>query len=35
MQDLIQAASKVKLLVLDVDGILSNGHIIYDANRGS
>lgn len=32
MQDLIQAASKVKLLVLDVDGILSNGHIIYDAN---
>jgi len=32
MQDLIQAASKVKLLVLDVDGILSNGYIIYDAN---
>ena len=32
MQDLVRAASKVKLLVLDVDGILSNGYIIYDAN---
>ncbi|MUG31984.1 KdsC family phosphatase [Psychrobacter sanguinis] len=33
MQDLIQAASKVKLLVLDVDGILSNGYIIYDGEE--
>ena len=32
MQDLITKAGKVKLLVLDVDGILSNGQIIYDAN---
>lgn len=32
MQDLINAAGKVKLLALDVDGILSNGHIVYDAN---
>lgn len=32
MQDLIKDAGKVRLLVLDVDGILSNGHIIYDAN---
>lgn len=32
MQDLVKKASKVKLLVLDVDGILSNGQIIYDAN---
>lgn len=32
MQDLIKAAGNVKLLVLDVDGILSNGYITYDAN---
>ena len=32
MQDLIKKAAQVKLLVLDVDGILSNGQIIYDAN---
>ena len=32
MQDLIKKAGQVKLLVLDVDGILSNGQIIYDAN---
>lgn len=32
MQDLIKKAGKVKLLVMDVDGILSNGQIIYDAD---
>ena len=32
MQDLIEKAKQVKLLVMDVDGILSNGQIIYDAN---
>lgn len=32
MQNLIEKAGRVKLLVLDVDGILSNGQIIYDAN---
>ncbi|MBU5615559.1 HAD-IIIA family hydrolase [Psychrobacter sp. TAE2020] len=32
MQDLIKKAGQVKLLVLDVDGILSNGQIIYDTN---
>lgn len=32
MQDLIKKAGQVKLLVLDVDGILSNGQIIYDAH---
>ena len=32
MQDLIKKAGRVKLLVMDVDGILSNGQIIYDAN---
>lgn len=32
MQDLIQKAGQVKMLVLDVDGILSNGQIIYNAN---
>lgn len=32
MQDLIKKAAQVKLLVLDVDGILSNGQIIYDTN---
>ena len=32
MQDLIKKAGQVKLLVMDVDGILSNGQIIYDAN---
>lgn len=32
MKDLLEKASKVKMLVLDVDGILSDGKIIYDAN---
>ena len=32
MQDLIKKAGQVRLLVMDVDGILSNGQIIYDAN---
>ena len=32
MQDLIKKAGQVKLLVMDVDGILSNGQIIYDTN---
>lgn len=32
MQDLIKKASRIKMLVMDVDGILSNGQIIYDAN---
>ncbi len=32
MQDLVTAAAQVKLLVLDVDGVLSNGYIVYDAN---
>ncbi|WP_199508398.1 MULTISPECIES: KdsC family phosphatase [unclassified Psychrobacter] len=32
MQDLIKKAGQVKLLVMDVDGILSDGKIIYDAN---
>ena len=32
MQDLIAKAGKVKLLVMDVDGILSDGQIIYDGN---
>ena len=32
MPDLIKKAAQVKLLVLDVDGILANGQIIYDAN---
>lgn len=32
MQDLIKKAGQVKMLVLDVDGILANGQIIYDAN---
>lgn len=32
MQDLIKKAGQVKMLVLDVDGILSNGQIIYDSN---
>lgn len=32
MPDLIKKAGQVKLLVLDVDGILANGQIIYDAN---
>lgn len=32
MKNLIQKAAKVKLLVLDVDGVLSDGKIIYDAN---
>ncbi|WP_367110035.1 KdsC family phosphatase [uncultured Psychrobacter sp.] len=31
MQDLIKKAGQVKMLILDVDGILSNGQIIYDA----
>lgn len=32
MQDLIKKAGQVKLLILDVDGILSNGQIIYSAD---
>lgn len=32
MQDLIKKAGNVKLLALDVDGILADGQIIYDAN---
>lgn len=32
MQDLIKKAGRIKMLVMDVDGILSNGQIIYDAN---
>lgn len=32
MQDLIKKAGQVKMLIMDVDGILSNGQIIYDAN---
>ena len=32
MQDLIKKAGQVKLLILDVDGILSNGQIIYAAD---
>lgn len=32
MQDLIRKAGQVQLLVMDVDGILSNGQVIYDAN---
>lgn len=32
MQDLTKKAGQVKLLIMDVDGILSNGQIIYDAN---
>lgn len=30
MQNLLNQASKVKLLVMDVDGVLSNGRIIYN-----
>ncbi len=32
MQSLLKKASTVKMLVMDVDGVLSNGQIIYDAN---
>ncbi|PIE47034.1 MAG: HAD family hydrolase [Gammaproteobacteria bacterium] len=32
MYDLIKKAKNVKLLALDVDGILSDGKIIYDVN---
>lgn len=31
MQDLIKQASRIQLLALDVDGILSDGKIIYNA----
>lgn len=31
-RELLQKASKIKLLAMDVDGILSDGQIIYDAN---
>lgn len=31
MQNLIEQASRVKLFVMDVDGVLSDGKIIYDA----
>lgn len=33
MQDILSKAQNVKLLALDVDGILSDGKIIYDANN--
>lgn len=32
MKDIMAKAGKVKMLVLDVDGILSDGKITYDAN---
>ncbi len=32
MKDLIKKTANIKLLALDVDGILSDGKIIYDAN---
>ncbi|ELA08863.1 phosphatase [Moraxella macacae 0408225] len=32
MQSLLKKARNIKMLVLDVDGVLSNGQIIYDAN---
>lgn len=32
MQNLLTQASNVKLFVMDVDGVLSDGKIIYDAN---
>lgn len=32
MENLLTKASKIKLLVMDVDGVLSDGRIIYDAN---
>lgn len=32
MQTLLEKASKIKMLVMDVDGVLSDGKIIYDAN---
>lgn len=32
MQNLMTKASQIKLLVMDVDGVLSNGQIIYDQN---
>lgn len=32
MQNLLTQASHVKLFVMDVDGVLSDGKIIYDAN---
>lgn len=32
METLLKKASQIKMLVMDVDGVLSNGHIIYDAN---
>lgn len=31
MESLLKKASKIKMLIMDVDGILSNGQIIYDA----
>lgn len=32
MQSLLTKAKNVKLLIMDVDGVLSDGKIIYDAN---
>ncbi len=32
MQTLLKKASQIKMLVMDVDGVLSDGKIIYDAN---
>ncbi len=32
MEDYIERAKKVKLLILDVDGVLTDGRIIYDSD---
>lgn len=32
METLLKKASQIKMLVMDVDGVLSDGKIIYDAN---
>lgn len=32
METLLKKASQIKMLVMDVDGVLSDGRIIYDAN---
>jgi 3-deoxy-D-manno-octulosonate 8-phosphate phosphatase (KDO 8-P phosphatase) len=34
MKDIIQRAKKIKLLILDVDGILTNGSIVLDQKGG-
>jgi 3-deoxy-D-manno-octulosonate 8-phosphate phosphatase (KDO 8-P phosphatase) len=33
-QDLIEKARKIKILLLDVDGVLTDGRIIYDSSGG-